>query len=72
MTMHIDLAGIVLLGRPPAAYAAHQWKEVIAPVTIGANVVMLLVLLAIREGRSRPRPWLRHAQLRARIVTGQP
>ncbi|MFE9647482.1 hypothetical protein ACFYO0_25865 [Streptomyces sp. NPDC006365] len=46
MSMHLDLTGIVLLVVGLlAAYTAHKWKEVIAPVTVGAIVVTLLVLL---------------------------
>jgi hypothetical protein len=45
-TRHVDLTFIVLLlVGLLTAYAAYKWKELATPVTVGAVVVTLLVLL---------------------------
>ncbi|MEV6332259.1 hypothetical protein [Streptomyces sp. NPDC051909] len=50
-TWHLDLNVIVLLlVGLLAAYAAHKWKELATPITVGAVVVTLLVLLVQGQG----------------------
>lgn len=45
-TRHVDLdLVLLLLVGLPAAYAVYKWKELAMPVTVGAVVVTLLVLL---------------------------
>ncbi|WP_159026573.1 hypothetical protein [Streptomyces vietnamensis] len=38
-----------------AAYAAHQWKELATPITVGVIVVTLLVLLVQGQGTPEQR-----------------
>ncbi|GEB60062.1 hypothetical protein GCM10017674_75460 [Streptomyces gardneri] len=54
-TWHLDLNAIVLLlVGLLAAYAAHKWKELATPITVGAIVVTLLVLLLQGQGGDTP------------------
>lgn len=55
--MHLDLTAIVLLlVGLLAAYAAHKWRELIAPITVGAIVVTLLVLLTQQPAPAPQQP----------------
>lgn len=57
-TWHLDLGLIVLLQIGLlAAYTAYKWKELATPITVGAVVVTLLVLLAQGQvsGTTEPR-----------------
>lgn len=57
-TWHLDLDLIVLLlVGLLAAYAAYKWKELATPLTVGAVVVTLLVLLlqGQDQGNTEPR-----------------
>ncbi len=54
-TLHIDLTGIVLiLVGAMAAYAIHKRRNLIEPITGGAIVVTLVVLLGQADTQPEP------------------